>query len=1223
MCRNLLSNYRRAKLGSIVYMSKMISAVSGFQYSVNIGYDLGSNDKLKNFIPTKSALNLLEEILLSTKPTSTERSRILIGAYGKGKSHIVLMILSMLMKKKLSLFEKMLPKIQENEQLWQLVQNYYDSDNKLLPVVITGSNTSLSQAFLLALQRTLRENELMDVMPETNYKAAIAVINRWKKDFPSTYEQFKTIIQIPVNQFIANLEDYDVETYKKFELIYPSLTAGSVFNPFLGFDVVELYAGVVKSLRLKGYTGIYVVFDEFSKYLETNISDASVSDTKMLQDFAEKCNRSGEQQMHLMLISHKEIVNYIDTLPKKKIDGWRGVSERFKHIHLNNNFTQTYEIIASVIQKNNILWKNFYEKNIDSFMSLKHRYSNHAIFSDATENEVDKIITACYPLHPVSTFILPRLSERIAQNERTLFTFLSADGISTLPAFLARYNDDQFEVITPDLIFDYFEPLFKKEMYSSDLHEHYVLAMSILSKLDDGSLEQKIIKTLSLIYILEQFEKLKPTKDELVGIYSIGYTIKEIEIAINNLIDKEYVVYLKRSNNYLQLKKTSGIDVRRKIKDFVESRANRLKTKDILNASNFENYIYPARYNDEREMTRYFTFKFIDADEVTDETNWERKSEGIEGDGIVYGIIPKNQESIEQLHKSLLLSSSRFDRFIFILPKRFIKIQDVANEFSAVTVLRDSVADDRVLFDEYEVIYEDLREVINSFIHTYTHPESFKSFYIYKGKDQLITRKSALTGLMSDICDRVYSETPIINNEAINKNEITSIARNSRKKIVAALLRNELEQDLGLTGTGPEISIMRSTLLRTGILDCANGFTKINLKPDNPLMANMLNQIVQFIMDSRKVDRICFSELYQRLMAPENHIGLRKGLIPIYVAAVFHEYKQNLIISDRFGQVSINADTLLQINANPSGFYLSFLGWNPEKEKFIERLTITFADYIVQAEKNVHPYEYIATAMRRWYMNLPKYTKETGRSLHSLKNNKKYQAMIRLLKQNIGSYELLFVKLPKVFGYAEEFNAGLAENIAEAKNYYDQIFAHLKKELVEKVKEIFILPQNKRVLHQSSLASVIKDWCETLDTAVFNQLFSDGTEKCLYLFRTITNDEDDFITRLAKLATDLRLEDWDDKTYARFIERVKQYKATAEQFENKEAIADGVETNTYQITFIGENGEAVTKRFEKIKCSNRSKLLYNSITAALDSMGQSISEQEKRQILMDVLKTLC
>lgn len=62
-------------------MSKMISVASGFQYSVNIGYDLNNDDKLKNFIPTKSALLLLEDILLSTNPTSTDRARVLVGAY--------------------------------------------------------------------------------------------------------------------------------------------------------------------------------------------------------------------------------------------------------------------------------------------------------------------------------------------------------------------------------------------------------------------------------------------------------------------------------------------------------------------------------------------------------------------------------------------------------------------------------------------------------------------------------------------------------------------------------------------------------------------------------------------------------------------------------------------------------------------------------------------------------------------------------------------------------------------------------------------------------------------------------------------------------------------------------------------------------------------------------------------------------------------------------------
>ena len=607
-------------------MNKMLSVASGFQYSVNIGYDLNNDDKLKNFIPTQAALQLLGEILKSTSVTSTERARILIGAYGKGKSHIVLMILSMLLKRDINLFEKTLPKIKEDPALLQLVQNYYESKNKILPIIITGSNTSLTQAFILALQRTLSENGLLNIMPETNYNAAISVINRWKTEFPDTYRKFENSIDKPIDSFIYDLGNYNINAYKAFETIYPKLTSGGSFNPFLGFDVVELYESVAKSISEYGYTGIYVVYDEFSKYLEANITEASVSDTKTLQDFAEKCNRSAALQMHLMLISHKEISNYIDKLPKQKVDGWRGVSERFKHIHLNNTFSQTYEVISSVIQKDSRQWKQFTQKYRSSFVNIEEIYRTHPIFSESSKDL--KIATYdCYPLHPVSTFILPRLSERVAQNERTLFTFLSAEGNATLRAFLNDTSENNFRLLTPDTLYDYFEPLFKKESYGGDIHMQYILAATILAELMPNTIEAKIVKTISLIYILGQYERLKPTKEEIVNIYATTYSAAEINAAIKNLIENKYVVYLKRSNGYLRLKQASGVDIRKKVGDYVEAQVKKVQVKDILNDVNFDSYMYPSRYNDVYDMTRYFPFVFIDESEVGDETDWEIKGE--------------------------------------------------------------------------------------------------------------------------------------------------------------------------------------------------------------------------------------------------------------------------------------------------------------------------------------------------------------------------------------------------------------------------------------------------------------------------------------------------------------------------------------------------------------------------------------------------------------------
>lgn len=1204
-------------------MSKMISVASDFQYSVNIGYDLNNDDKLKNFIPTRSALALLEDILVSTNSTSTERARVLIGAYGKGKSHIVLTILAILMKRERSLFEKTMPKIQENPRLYQCVQNYYDSNNKILPVIITGSNTSLPQAFLLALQRTLSINGLLDVMPETNYKAAVQVINRWEREFPDTYEMLKDTLDMPIKKFVEELHNYSTEAYEKFEKIYPTLTAGSVFNPFLGFDVVDLYEEAVRGLKSKGYTGIYVIYDEFSKFLEANITEASVSDTKMLQDFAEKCNRSGEAQMHLMLISHKEIANYIDKLPKQKVDGWRGVSERFKHIHLNNNFTQTYEIIGSAIQREGKYWEEFCREYSASFNDLLQRYDKHNIFGDVEKSTIKKIIYECYPLHPVSTFILPRLSERVAQNERTLFTFISAPGGSTLPTFLETYEDNHFEVITPDLIYDYFEPLLKKEVHGGSIHENYMLTELILEKLDDTSLESKIVKTIALIYILEQFEKLQPSKDEIVSIYSISYTPNEINQAIDNLIEKEYVIYLKRSNNFLRLKQTSGVDIKQKINDMMQVQSKRTTVKDTLNNSNFDNYVYPSRYNNERDMVRYFAFEFIDESEVSENVDWKLKSASIEADGVIYGIIPHDEESIPRLKDILMSTSVDSERIIFILPRHFTEIEGIVREFNAVATLRDGANDDKVLFDEYEVIYDDLREVIGSFIRGYIRPDDFKSRYIYKGHEVFIKRKAALTELMSEICDEVYSCTPVINNEAMNKNEITAIASNSRNKIVAALLRNELEPNLGLTGSGQEVSVMRSTLIRTGIWEENNGLPKLNLKPKVvEHMDEMLSVIETFIVETRQKGAMSFAELYRRLTAPEYHIGLRKGLIPIYLAVVIHEYKREVIISDQYGQVALSAETLMQINAKPDMFTLAYLDWNPEKESFVKQLAEYFSEYVVDEEMATNSYDYVVSAMRRWYMALPKMAKESKRTADGKIIAKDRKELLKLLRQNISGNELLFDKMPKLYGM-REFRESLADNVNAVKVFYDDYLPNVKKTLISEVKHIFVKPQERDRVDKMSLSSVIKDWCEELDQTVFEQLFTDGTEKCLGLFQSITNDDNLTITRLAKLATDLRIEDWDEKVVELFKANIKRYKETAESYHTNVKAEEMQSTSTYQITFIGDDGETVNKRFNRVEGTNKGKLLHNQVTAALESMGRAISEQEKRQILMEILKELC
>ena len=1201
-------------------MEKMITISSGFQYSVNIGYDLYNDEKLKNFIPTKASLHLLEEILLSTDDISTERARILIGAYGKGKSHIVLTILAMLMKRDIQLFEKLLPKLSENIKLKKIIENYYKSNKKLLPVVITGSNTSMTQAFLLGLQNTLKDNGLMKIMPKTNYQAAVNCITKWKKEYPHVYGQFCEEIAEPIDIFLNKLEDFNIVAYETFEKIYPSLTAGSSFNPFLGFDVVSLYEEVVKAIEPYGYTGIYVVYDEFSKYLEANITEATVSDTKTLQDFAEKCNRSGKNQLHLMLISHKEIANYIDKLPKEKTDGWRGVSERFKHIHLSNNFRQTYEIIASVIRKNPKIWAQFIESNKAKFDELSHKYKGHVLFTDVTD--FTNFIEETYPLHPVSTYILPRLSERVAQNERTLFTFLSANTEATLPAFLENYNENDFQLITPDLIYDYFEPLFKKEVYEGQMHKMYVLTSRILEQLDKNSLEAKIVKTISLIYILEQTEILRPTESEVCDIFSPDYSKDEVINAIKNLINNAFVIYLKRSNKFLKLKESSGVDIAQAIHDTIDKQKKSFSLKDILNERNNDKALYPARYNDSHEMTRYFSFEFINADEVNENTNWDIKAEQYDGDGLIFAILPDQTTDLEMLKEQLIRSTRLYNRYVFIVPHRYSNIDQPVRQLNAVSTLRQDSIEDPILFDEYDLVYDDLNEIVNKFISGYTHPEKYLSTYISNGEIKKINRKSALSSLLSDICNVVYSHTPIIINESINKNVITKAAFNSRNKVISALLQNDLEINLGFTGHGQEVTIMRNTLINTGLLVENDNRLIIDLQTNNvSRIRNVTDEIVNFIHNAQD-DAKGLKELYDILIGPNHHIGLRRGVIPIYLAAVFHEYKKEVILYNDTVQMPLNLDTLLKIDAHPENYSLSCIEWNDDKEAYMHALENLFSEYVIDAEKERDSYAYITNAMTRWYMGLPKYSKELRKSIDGIRVRKSYRQFLRAVKENRGSQCLLFADIPNIFNLENVYDKNLLEQLQNVKSFYDSAIINLVDYLLSFMKNQFMSSNKNHLIDHMSLTSIIRDWMESLDENIFLQAFDDGTDLFLKKCQSITNNEEAFVKSIAKFTTDLRIEDWNDNTRTKFEERVLYFKNKAESFRAVNNNAEEQIVNNYQLTYIDANGNTITKRFDKTDETGRGKLLKRALTSQLDSMGQAVSQQEKRQILMDILEKM-
>ena len=107
---------------------------------------------------------------------------------------------------------------------------------------------------------------------------------------------------------------------------------------------------------------------------------------------------------------------------------------RFKEIYFNRSIEQNYEIIEQTIKKN----KNF-EKYINNYIFNNKMFYNELKneFAFCRINKVEEtLFKGCFPLNPATVFAVISLSEKIAQNERTLFTFLTDDDVYSLKYFI-------------------------------------------------------------------------------------------------------------------------------------------------------------------------------------------------------------------------------------------------------------------------------------------------------------------------------------------------------------------------------------------------------------------------------------------------------------------------------------------------------------------------------------------------------------------------------------------------------------------------------------------------------------------------------------------------------------------------------------------------------------------------------------------------------------------
>jgi len=1189
-------------------MNKYIKTNKNFKNSINLQYDINNYRKMNDYIITDYGINMIEQLIDNVLGITKNNANILVGPYGKGKSHMMLLLLGLLRQKGFSNLEEIANKLLTNESISSEKLSKIE-DKSYLPIILTSGYESFSRTLLMAINKSLSENSLSDLKPKNFYTEAVDVLEKWNQNKKASDKlaDYLNAKGLSINEIRKKLLDFDEEAFRIFKELYSEMTFGTEFNPIINTNIVKTIEYLNRELNDKTtFDGIYIVFDEFSKFLEGSVEKNVSSELNIIQELAELANTS-DGEIIFTCITHKTINEYVYLLPKAQINSWKAIEGRFKEYYFTSSSKSNYELISNTIIKQDE-YKNKFKESLKLSQSIYDYTSERKMF-DGTAKMKELLAHECFPLNPITSFALIRVSEKVAQNERTLFTFLSNDGHNTLNDFLKK---NEKGLLGLDIIYDYFKKTFEQEGNMKRIYNIWLKASTSLESVE-REIDKRIIKALAIINIVNEYRFISPIEKEIRLSLSLDGTQEKLIKQRIKFLEDEMILMKKNSNEHLLFLPGSNINIKEKINKKLEIENIKYnfteKLEEIINPG----YVVPKRYNYECKMTRFYKKIFLLYSQV-EKIDFYQLWNDSKSDGVIINIINDKKEEINKIIDSVSNIRKKYDnRIIFVVVEDEFKIKRKVEEYNAIIELKKDknlVNQSKYIINELDIYLQDLEEeILDKYSKTFL---DYEKITLVSDTKMHLKNNKELNRYISDVCFELYSKTPEINNEMINKNNISSQIRRARDTIIEVILEDKDNLGVKENGNSAEATLYRSLIGNKGLEN--DDASQVILKSDDPNLNKILELIEDFILSSEGKMK-SFTDLYNKLKEPP--FNIRNGIIPVYLALVLKGYADEIVIYYNNSELDLDLNIINKINKDYGSYSLLVEKGTKKKVEYLNKIEEIFKNESYINKSQYNRYHHLVSMMQEFIRRLPKYTKEFEvyyvDGQEKILEDEFIQLRRYLLSFDINSHELLFKIIPeKIFrdndlneivGKLEKFRTTLKNHIYNQKKY-----------LGERIIDI-INPSFK-----GNIYTLLQDWYISIEESDRKQLMS---ANLMDIFETIrmaeklnNYDENFIIGRIARIITQHNIEDWSDSLIQKFLSDFK------EEIQNFKEIKDKSLENIDHIDIIFSNEEE-SKTIIAKEIEGHAIFLRDEISELIDEYADSINEDDLQNVLIKLIKEKC
>jgi len=961
------------------------------------------------------------------------------------------------------------------------------------------------------------------------------------------------------------IKKHNKEFYIIFEKMYSEILAGEKFIPMGNVDKIEnILEEFEKNVISSGeYNGVIYVFDEFGRYLESNINKI---DVKEIQDMSEYCNDIYKKSS-FFAITHKDIFQYTNKLiDKDVINEWEKVSGRFSKEHLIYEKQNIIKIIELILEKTDF-YEEYYEKNKDSFVEYELKLENE-IKKKNIFKESKNLAKKYYPLNYLAIKTLPSLSQKIAQNERTLFSFICGDENKALINILNEKETEEFSLVSLSELYDYFEKNFKFFEMGSTENKTYINTKNILNQLEEP-LSIKIIKTLAIIYIYNNFNEIKPSKQALL--LALNVADEKFDTAIKELENKEFIVFKKHLQQY-KLRDEININIDKEINKEKEKSRKYDYAKTLVEIMQL-NYYYPTRYNIQNGITRYLKQYYVDMRNISELSKiiLEDDSDG----KIIYITDIANK----RLNKKRILEEYG-ENAVFIFSKETkLEIAERLDDFEIIKklkIVKKEFSLNDLVQQEIEDYILEIKELVKEKITNYFNFKNIEIYIYGKKQDKRKDEKQymeLISQYMSEKYEK-YIKKIQVNYELINKNNLTSQIKRIRINLLKKVDQNQLDY-YDFNKTGSENSVARNILKNTKIFDRKFNFEKSNF-------SEIYKEILEIIKDGKKVE-----EIYEYYCSSKYGYGLRKGVFSFILALIIIKNKSEIVVSTSKNneELEFTASEINNIENTPQNYKMTFIKFTKEKDIFLDKILEMFKLYI-DNKREISKSSQSLKAFKNFLLSLP--------NLILIKEyeEKTVKKIIKgILAQN-NSMEFWFSRLSKIYKTSN----------------YNEIFKLFKKDidflryeevkLENKIKEIIITN-----FQLEDEISELKKWSEKEEnnsTKYYNWIKNE--------VRKELEIEKNFLKKLTEKVQGFNYYNWRiEKDIQDFDKNLKEALLIEENL-NEKNVMKIVSKNKEKRIAITQEPKSAT-----------GKILKSKLISDLKNMGMAVTKKEQNKILLEIL----